>query len=66
MNIGKAARAIEQALKESGLDYCIENGKNHKKVFLKGRLIGVFSVGRAERRDGRNIIREIEKAKAHA
>lgn len=45
----KTEREIEDALRATGLPFEIRNGKKHKKVFLAGKLISVFSHGNSAR-----------------
>lgn len=59
----KARRAVEQALRETGLPYRIENGGRHKKIWLGGRMIGVMHNGSQHgRRDCRNLLAAIRRA----
>jgi hypothetical protein len=38
-------KRVEAILDETGLEWTIENGKKHKKIFLGGRFIGCLSQG---------------------
>ncbi|MEY4402312.1 MAG: hypothetical protein RIR91_347 [Verrucomicrobiota bacterium] len=55
---------IRTALDATGLPWAIENGGRHRKVRLAGRLVGVFSKGRAVAADRAmaNVVAQIRRA----
>ena len=61
--MSKVERSIVAALKEANLDYEITKGSKHNKVYVNGRMIGVFSGGAASCRDDKLFVSKIKKIK---
>lgn len=59
----RVQRSIQRALDEAGLDWNIVSGKKHRKLYVGGRMIMVFSQGTAENRDIERVRSFIRRAK---
>lgn len=46
---------LREMLDATGLDWTIKTGKKHQKIFLDGRMIGVFSHGYRPSRDDKDF-----------
>jgi len=55
-------RRIQRALDEAGLEWNIVSGKKHRKLYVGGRMIMVFSQGTAESRDIERVRSFIRRA----
>lgn len=64
--VGKVEREIRQALKDTGLVWRIEIGGSHRKIFLEGMMIAVFSHNEGSEHGGgsasKNIFAKIRNA----
>lgn len=61
----KMRAEIEAALRATGLPWRIEKGQEHFKVFLRNRMIAVFSVSGSNHdigRDRQNILANIRRS----
>lgn len=57
----KAHRQVEAYLRRQTLPWKIVSGSKHKHVILDGHRIGVIQQGGQSSRDGKDVIRAVEK-----
>lgn len=57
----KNQREIERMLKQAGLPYTIESGQKHRKLFVRGEMVLVFSHGAHSNNDLRQITSLIQR-----
>lgn len=60
----KTEREIRNALLDTGLNYEIVNGGKHKKIFLNGRLVGIYNGNHNSNpssRRSRNLMAQINR-----
>lgn len=63
VRVTRFQRRIQRVLDEAGLDWSIVSGKKHRKLYVGGRMIMVFSQGTAESRDIERVRSFIRRAK---
>lgn len=63
MRVNKEHREIERVLRKAGVNYRIETGTRHRKLYVNDRMVLVFSNGTKLRQNDDRLRAIIEEAK---